>query len=92
MFMYKIDQRGTWFPYARYSYYQGGYKSERNAPFVQISEWEFGTEWQITTAAELTLSYLTTDRTNTTASSLAGSQSYGQFTGDILRAQFQINY
>ena len=92
MVMYKIDQRGTWFPYARYSYYQGGYKTERNAPFVQISEWEFGTEWQISTAAELTLSYLTTDRTNTTASSLAGSQSYGQFTGDVLRDQFQINY
>lgn len=92
MLFYKYDQRGTWFPYARYSYYEGGYKSERNAPYVHISEWEFGAEWQITPAAELTLAYLTTDRTNTTANGLAGSQSYGQFDGDVIRAQFQINY
>jgi hypothetical protein len=38
------------------------------------------------------LSYLTTDRTNTTANGLAGSSSYGQYEGDVIRAQFQINY
>lgn len=92
MLFYKYDGRGTWFPYARYSYYEGGYKSERNAPYVNISEWEFGAEWQITPAAELTMAYLTTDRTNTTANGLAGSQSYGQYDGDVIRAQFQINY
>lgn len=92
MFMYKIDRRGTWFPFVRYSYYKGGYKSERNAPYSRISEWEFGSEWQITPAAELTMCYLTTDRTNTAANGLAGSTSYRQFEGDVLRAQFQINY
>jgi len=83
---------GTWLPFARYSYYQGGYKSERNSPYATVDEWEFGAEWQITPAAELTLSYLTTDRTNTTANGLAGSSSYGQYEGDVIRAQFQINY
>ncbi|MFM9067918.1 MAG: porin, partial [Planctomycetota bacterium] len=59
---------------------------------TNISEWEAGTEWQISSGMELTLSYLTTDRTNTTANGLAGSTSYGQFVGDVLRLQFQINY
>ncbi len=92
MLTYKIDSRGIWFPFVRYSYFQGGYKSERNAPYVNISEWEAGTEWQISSGSELTLSYLMTDRTNTTANGLAGSTSYGQFVGDVLRLQFQINY
>lgn len=98
MLFYKLKRpedcwfAGTWLPYVRYGYFQGGYKSERNAPFTTINEWEFGAEWQITPAAELTLGYLTTDRTNTTANGLAGSSSYGQFQGDVFRAQFQINY
>ena len=94
MALYKLDTDcwGTFFPFARYSYYKGGYKSERNAPFANIDEWEFGTEWQINTAAELTCSYLITDRTNTTANGTAGSTSYAQYDGQAIRLQFQINY
>ncbi len=92
MLLYKLDTEcwGTFFPFARYSYFKGGYKSERNAPFVNIDEYEFGTEWQINPAAELTLSYLITDRTNTTANATAPS--YAQFDGQALRLQFQFNY
>lgn len=92
--LYKHDTEcwGTWFPYVRYQYFKGGYKSERNAPYVNIDEWEFGTEWQINPAAELTMAYLITDRTNTTANGTAGRLSYGQFDGQALRLQFQINY
>lgn len=93
MVNYKIDDwHGTWFPFARWSYYQGGYKSQRNAPVVDINEWEFGAEWQINPAAEFTLSYLITDRTNTTASTAAGVVPYQQFEGDVIRMQFQFNY
>lgn len=94
MLLYKLDTEcwGTWFPYVRYSYFKGGYKSERNAPFSRIDEWEFGTEWQINPSAELTLAYLITDRTNTVANSAAGSLSYGQFDGQAIRLQFQLNY
>ena len=101
MALYKLDTEcwGTFFPFARYSYFKGGYKSERNAPFVNIDEWEVGTEWQINPAAELTLSYLITDRTNTTANNTSNTQpptpipeSYGQFNGQAIRLQFQINY
>jgi hypothetical protein len=92
MLLYKLDKRGTWFPFVRYSYYKGGYKSERNAPYSRIDEWELGTEWQINPAAELTLSYLITNRTNTTAVNTTGVTSYQQFDGDVLRLQFQVNY
>jgi len=90
----KVDspRLGTLFPYVRYVYYQGGMKAERNAPFTQVDEVEAGTEWQFNKQMELTLSYLITDRTNTTAIEQAGRRSYGQFDGSVVRAQFQINY
>ena len=93
MAIYKFDSEcwGTFLPFARYSYFKGGYKSESNAPVVNINEWEIGTEWQINSAAEFTMSYLITDRTNTTANG-AGVTSYNQYEGEALRLQFQINY
>jgi hypothetical protein len=91
MVNYKLDDfYGTWFPFARWSYYQGGYKSQRNAPVVDIDEWELGAEWQINPAAEFTLSYLITDRTNTSAST--SRVPYGQYDGNVIRMQFQFNY
>jgi hypothetical protein len=90
----KIDspRLGTLFPYVRYTYYKGGMKAERNAPFTDVDEVEMGTEWQFTKQTELTLSYLIADRTNTTAIDAANRRSYGQFDGSVVRAQFQINY
>lgn len=91
--MYQIKNGyGTWFPYARYNHFRGGYKSERNSPATQIDEFELGLEWQIHPAAELTTSYTMTDRTNTIARSQADTLSYGQFQGTLLRFQFQMNY
>lgn len=93
----KIDtcQHGIFFPFVRWSYFVGGYRSERNAPYSHIDEWEMGLEWQIRKEMELVVSYLVTDRTNTTAisSSAAVSEaSYEQFVGQVLRIQFQLNY
>jgi len=92
--MAKIDTtcHGTFFPFIRWVTYDGGYKPERNAPFAVVDEWELGTEWQINPQMEFTMSYLLTDRTNTTAVNTAGVRSYGQFAGDVLRFQFQFNY
>ncbi len=93
MVNYKADNGlGINYPFARWSYYEGGYKSERNAPFAHINEWELGNEWQINTATDLTLAYLMTDRTNTTAATAASVAPYQQFDGHVLRAQFQFNY
>ncbi|WP_254512324.1 porin [Anatilimnocola floriformis] len=91
---YKYDSycHGTFIPFARYNYFKGGYKPERNAPYSFVDEVELGLEWQIDKHMELTVGYTITDRTNTTAFSQANVRSYQQFEGEILRCQFQFNY
>jgi hypothetical protein len=83
---------GEIWPFARYNRFKGGYKSERNAPFSEIEEWECGIEWQVNKQVELVGMFTFTDRTNTTAVSTAGELSYRQFAGDLFRTQIQINY
>lgn len=94
MLLYRIQTNdyGDIFPFFRYSYYKGGYKWQRNAPFARISEWELGTEWQMTKNLEFVTMYTWTDRTNLSAQSSPDTQSYEQFVGDILRFQLQVLY
>ena len=90
-YRYETDCWGTFFPFVRYQHYKGGYKPERNAPFSNINEWEAGVEWQLNPQMEFTMQYTGTNRTNTVAQA-SPLESYGQFDGEILRMQFQINY
>jgi hypothetical protein len=92
MYRHETQQVGEWLPFVRWSYYDGGYKSERNSPDVLIDEWELGCEWQITDAVEFVSMYTITDRTNTRAISSDNRLSYEQFRGDILRFQLQVRY
>ncbi len=92
MYQYKTACHGILFPFARYSYYKGGYKSERNAPFSLIDEFEMGCEWQMNPQMELTPNTPGLIAPNTTAINQAGVTSYGQFEGQYLRFQFQFNY
>lgn len=92
MYRWEGPRDGIWFPFVRWQYFQGGYKSERNAPFSRIDEWEIGAEWQLNPQMEFTAMYTVTDRTNTTALAEAGAISYRQFEGDLARFQFQVNY
>ncbi len=87
MMMYRQKlEKGELIPFARWNYYDGGYKTERNAPRAQIEEWEFGTEWQFSKSLELVSMYTITDRTNTAVAP------YEQFNGHLLRFQVQVNY
>lgn len=90
MYRQETDRWGTLFPFAKFNYFRGGYKPERNAPYSAIQEWELGLEWQFNPQMELVTMYTITDRTNTNA--LSTGESYRQFQGNLLRAQFQINY
>jgi hypothetical protein len=92
MYKYDTDCHGIFFPFVKYNRFKGGYKPERNSPFSSIDETELGLEWQITPQMELTSMYVFTNRTNTTARSTDDTLSYGQFQGDLMRFQFQINY
>lgn len=92
MYRHETDCYGVFLPFARFNRFRGGYKPERNAPFSDIDEWEFGVEWQLNPQMEFTSMYTITERTNTTAITTADTLSYQQFDGDLLRLQFQINY
>ena len=91
MYRQKLE-KGELIPFARWNYYQGGYKTERNSPRTQIEEWEFGTEWQFSKSLEFVAMYTITDRTNTQAIGTANTLSYEQFNGQLLRFQVQVNY
>jgi Phosphate-selective porin O and P len=92
MYREQTESFGDLIPFTRWSYFQGGYKSARNAPFAEINELEVGLEWQFTKYLELVSMYTVTDRTNLNARSTANTLSYGQFDGDMLRFQLQFNY
>ena len=92
MYRCKTQCYGEFWPFVKWAYYTGGYKSERNAPYSQIEEWELGFEWQLSKSLEFVSMYTFTDRTNTQAQGTANTLSYGQFDGDILRFQLQVNY
>jgi len=85
-------RKGELLPFARWNYFDGGYKTERNAPHVQIEEWELGVEWQFSKSLELVTMYTLTDRTNTTSRSAANTRSYQQFEGQLLRCQLQVTW
>lgn len=92
MMMYRLETEchGTLIPFAKFNYFRGGYKPERNSPYSAVDEWEMGVEWQFNPQMELVTQYTITDRTNTTA--LAAGESYRQYAGHLLRMQFQINF
>ena len=92
MLFYKYDSPtlGTFFPFARYTHFKGGYKAYRNAPYSDMQDWELGCEWQMNKAVEFTTSYLFADRTNLNA--LSTGESYLPFEGQVLRFQLQVNY
>ncbi len=92
MYRYESECHGEFIPFVRWAYFKGGYKSERNAPFVEIDELELGLEWQISKYLEFVGMYTLTDRTNTRALSATDTLSYEQFHGDLLRFQLQVNY
>lgn len=89
-YRYQSACHGEFWPFARYQYFRGGYRSFANAPSAEISEWSLGLEWQIRKEMELVTEYLITDRTNLRA--LSAGESYRQFEGQLIRLQFQINY
>lgn len=79
-------------PFARYGYYRGGYKSERNAPNTELDDIEAGVEWQIAGEVELTVAYQHAKRTNTSAASTADTRSYEKTTAHVARTQVQIKF
>lgn len=83
---------GIVMPYVRWQHYQGGYKNFANTPYGTNTTWNLGVEWQIRKEMELTLEYSLVDAVNLNSINTDGVQSYRDFKGSVLRAQFQLNY
>lgn len=88
----QTDCFGEFWPFVMYSAFCGGYKTQRNTPYSVVEDWDLGVEWQLNDHVELVTMLAFTDRTNTAAVNEADVFSYGQFRGDLLRFQLQINY
>jgi hypothetical protein len=92
MYALETDKHGLFVPYTRWWQYQGGYSSQRNAPYGNSNEIATGIEWQSFKELEFTLEYSLVDRVNTSALNKEGSISYQNFDGSVLRMQCQFNY
>jgi len=79
---------GTWFPFTRWSYYDGARKFARNAPHTKVNELDFGLEFARWAEVELTGMFSHTfTRTRT------GTFPYGDATkGNRVGFQVQWNY
>jgi len=56
---------GIAYPFVRWQYYDGGRKFARDAPPVDLNEWDFGLEWAVLPELEFTAVYsFTPKRTN----------------------------
>ncbi len=85
---YKLDlDKMLLFPFARYHYYDGGKKHERDARSYEVSELELGMEWQINKYLELVAMYVISDRTFEDHVLQNNQQD-----GNLLRLQMQLNF
>jgi len=82
------SDRGVWFPFARWNYYDGGRKFGGNAPASKVNEVDLGLEWSPWPEVELTLVYSRSfERTNTRTFPYAATTDANR-----LAMQLQWNY
>jgi hypothetical protein len=74
-------------PFARYQYYRGGKKHERDARNYYVRELELGAEWQLNRNFELVINYTFSKRR------FDDFQLPNNFReGSLLRIQAQVNF
>ncbi|KFF04934.1 porin [Flavobacterium reichenbachii] len=85
---YKLDfKKQHIYPFAKFQYYDGGKKYEKDARSYVVRDYEFGIEWQPIKAFELTAEYVIADR-NFVDSALPVNRQQG----NLLRLQAQFNF
>lgn len=87
-YLYKNSHTGTWFPFSRWQYYDGGRKFARNAPHERVNEVDFGLEFARWAEFEITGMFTHTfARTRTSAFPYTRSTN-----GNRVGVQVQWNY
>ncbi len=85
-YMTKINKQ-ILIPFARYQYYEGGKKHEKDARSYNVNDLEIGVEWQPLKEFELVMMYTIADRRYEDFGKQDNKQS-----GSLLRIQAQINF
>ncbi|MEO7978356.1 porin [Flavobacterium sp.] len=85
---YKLDiKKQHIYPFAKFQYYDGGKKYEKDARSYVVRDYEIGVEWQPIKAFELTAEYVIADRTFEDSALPINRQQ-----GNLLRLQAQFNF
>ncbi|TDE01391.1 porin [Flavobacterium sandaracinum] len=86
---YKIDlpNHKLLYPFAKFQYYDGGKKFEKDARSYIVRDYEFGLEWQPFKAFELVAEWVIADRTFEDSALKNNRQR-----GNLLRLQAQFNF
>jgi hypothetical protein len=86
---YKLDlpNHKYLFPFAKFQYYDGGKKFEKDARSYVVRDYEFGLEWQPFKAFELVAAWVLADRTFEDSALKNNRQQ-----GNLLRLQAQFNF
>lgn len=85
---YKLDiKKQHIYPFAKFQYYDGGKKYEKDARSYVVRDYELGIEWQPIKAFELTAEYVIADRTFEDSALPINRQQ-----GNVLRLQAQFNF
>ena len=85
---YKLDfKKQHLYPFAKFQYYDGGKKYEKDARSYVVRDYEIGIEWQPIKALELTAEYVIADRTFEDSALPINRQQ-----GNLLRLQAQFNF
>jgi len=85
---YKLDiKKQHIYPFAKFQYYDGGKKYEKDARSYVVRDYELGIEWQPLKAFELTAEYVIADRTFEDSALPINRQQ-----GNLLRLQAQFNF
>lgn len=75
------------YPFAKFQYYDGGKKYEKDARKYVVRDYQIGVEWQPIKAFELTAEYVIADRTFEDSAIPVNRQQ-----GNLLRLQAQFNF
>jgi len=85
---YKLDiKKQHIYPFAKFQYYDGGKKYEKDARSYVVRDYEIGIEWQPIKAFEFTAEYVIADRTFEDSVLPINRQQ-----GNLLRLQAQFNF
>ncbi|MDR7209762.1 porin [Flavobacterium piscis] len=86
-YKWDLPKKQLLYPFAKFQYYDGGKKFEKDARSYVVRDYEIGIEWQPIKAFELVAEYVIADRTFEDSALPVNRQQ-----GNLLRLQAQFNF